>query len=322
MTRAPGLKFLTGAAVACGLAVVSAPALAGGFPERGLEFVAGYGPGGGHDTMLRSMAMILAEQGLIDVSINVVNKEGGSSAVAMGYLNGRAGNGHYLMSITSSHITTPLNTDLPLNYTSFTPIARLGIDPELLVVNPKGGYATLADIMAADKVFNVGGTAFGSIEHIVAIQFGKTSGKQVNYIPFQGDGEVVAALLSNQIDFAITNPGPVADFIETGDFAALAISTDERVASMPDIPTFKEQGLDISLSLYRGVTAPADISDEAKAYLIDLMTRLNDNDAWRTKYLEPNSVVPSLLTGAEFEAYLAATEAVYRETLTELGLIK
>lgn len=319
MTILSKIKHITVAAALAAAATTSA--VAEGFPERGIEFVAGYGPGGGHDTMLRSMALVIADQGLMDVPINVVNQDGGGSAVAMGYFNRKSGDAHYLMSITSSHITTPLKTDLPLNYASFTPIARLGIDPELMVVNPNSEFGSLEAIMASDKMFNVGGTGTGSIEHIAAIQFGKLSGVSVNYIPFQGDGEVVAALLSNQVDFVMTNPGPVSDFLKTGQFEAVAITTVERMDSLPNIPTFKEQGLDITLALYRGVTAPADISDEAKAYLIDLMTRLNDNDAWRTQYLEPNSVVPSLLVGEAFEAYLAETEEVYRETLLELGLI-
>ena len=113
----------------------------------------------------------------------------------------------------------------------------------------------------------------------------------------------------------------LADFLETGQLAALAISTTERLPNLPDIPTFVEQDIDITLSLYRGVTAPADISDEEKAYLVGLMTALSENQAWQEQYLEPNSVVPGLLTGDEFEAYLASTEEVYRETLTDLGLI-
>ena len=292
------------------------------FPEPGLEFVAGYKPGGGHDTMLRLMAKVLKEEGIIKVPITVTNKPGGSSAVSMGYLNGKEGNGHYLMSITSSHITTPLKSNIGLDYSSFTPIARLGVDPELLVINAAGPYKTMDDILKQDKVFNVGGTGSGSIEHIVAIQFAKKTGKKVNYIPYQGDGEVVAALLSNQLDFTITNPGPVADFIKTGKFKALAISTDERIEGMPSLPTFKEQGIDISLSLYRGVTAPADISDEAKAYLINKMKELNRNPQWNAQYLVPNSVVPGLLIGDDFTAYLEATEKVYRETMTELRIIK
>lgn len=303
-------------------AAMVTPVVAQEFPERGIEFVAGYGPGGGHDTMLRSMAKILQEEGIVDTPINVVNKPGGSSAVAMGYLNSRSGDGHYLMSVTSSHITTPLTSNLGLEYSDFTPIARLGIDPELLVVNASGPYKSMDDLLAADKILNVGGTATGSIEHIVAIQFQKQTGKEVNFVPFQGDGDVVAALLSNQLDFIVTNPGTARDFIENGNFNALAISTDERIEALPDVPTFKEQGIDITLSLYRGVTAPADISDEAKSYLIEKMTKLNESAAWKSGYLDPNSVVEGFITGEEFEAYLEETQAIYRETLTELGIIK
>lgn len=309
-------------AITAVVALQSAPLKAEDFPARPLELVAGYGPGGGHDTMLRAMAKVLQEEEIVEVPINVVNKPGGSSAVAMGYLNGRSGDGHYLMSVTSSHITTPLTSNIGLDYRNFTPIARLGIDPELLVVNAAGPYESIDDLLNADKVLNVGGTSTGGIEHIVAIQFQKKTGKELNFVPFQGDGEVVAALLSNQLDFVVTNPGAARDFIEAGRFKALAISTEERIKALPDIPTFREQDIDITLSIYRGVTAPADISEEAKAYLIAKMTELNESGAWQTGYLEPNSVVEGFLTGEDFEAYLAKTEAVYRETLTELGIIE
>ena len=301
----------------------SAPlAAAQTFPERRMEFVAGYGPGGGHDTMMRTMARVIEEEGLLDVPINVVNKEGGSSAVAMGYLNGRTGDPHYLMSITSSHIATPLTTNLGLDYADFTPIARIGIDPELLVVNASGPYASLDALREAGETLNVGGTATGSIEHIVTLQLADATGMDLNFIPFQGDGEVVTALLSNQIDLAITNPGPVADYLENGTFAALAISTEERIDDLPDVPTFTEQGVDITISLFRGVTAPPDISEEDRAALIDLTTRLFESDAWRTAYVEPNAVVPLVVSGDAFAAYLAQTEAAYRETLGELGLLQ
>ena len=141
------LKFLKTAAVfSAFLAAASLPVKAADFPTRGIEFVAGYGPGGGHDTMLRSMAKIIRETKLVDASINVVNKPGGAGATSLGYLNSHKGDGHYLMSATSSFITTPLTADVGLNYKDFTPIARLGIDPTLLVVPSSSDFKTLDDI--------------------------------------------------------------------------------------------------------------------------------------------------------------------------------
>ncbi|WP_349538625.1 tripartite tricarboxylate transporter substrate binding protein [Sagittula sp. NFXS13] len=306
---------------AVGLSLLGTSALAQAFPDRPLEFVAGYGPGGGHDTMLRTMARLMSQEDITDVPINVVNKEGGSSAVAMGYLNAREGNPYYLMSITSSHIATPLTSNIGLDYSSFTPIARIGIDPELLVVNTSKGYETLDDLKAEDRMLNVGGTAAGSIEHIVTMQLAEKTGMELNFIPFQGDGEVVTALLSNQIDFAIANPGPVGDYLSNDTFKALAISTEERIDNLPDVPTFAEQGVDITISLFRGLTAAPDISDEDRDALIAMVTELFETEAWQKEYIEPNAVVPLVVTGQAFADYLGETEAVYRETLTDLGMI-
>lgn len=304
-----------------GIAALATSLAAQEFPERTIEFVAGYGPGGGHDTMLRTMARLIEEQDLIDTPINVVNKEGGSSAVAMGYLNAREGDPHYLMSITSSHIATPLTSNIGLDYSSFTPIARLGIDPELLVVNANSDFDTLEQLIQAEDTLNVGGTATGSIEHIVTMQLAKDTDVDLNFIPFQGDGEVVAALLSNQIDLSITNPGPVADYLENDQFRALAISTEERIDNLPDVPTFTEQGVDITISLFRGLTAAPGISEEARAALTDMVTTLFETEAWQEEYIEPNSVVPLVITGDEFANYLGETEKVYRETLGELDML-
>ncbi|MGP9680207.1 Bug family tripartite tricarboxylate transporter substrate binding protein [Halomonas sp. AOP27-A1-41] len=291
------------------------------FPERPLEFIAGYGPGGGHDTMMRTMARLIEQEDIIDVPINVVNKDGGNSAVAIGYLNAREGDPHYLMAITSSHISTPLSTNIGLDYSDFTPIARLGIDPELLVVNAQSDINSLDELQQSEEMLNVGGTATGSIEHIVTMQLAEATGLNLNFIPFQGDGEVVTALLSNQIDFAITNPGAVTDYLNSEKFKAIAISTEERIDSLPDVPTFVEQGVDITISLFRGVTAPPGISDAEREALTDIVTNLLESEAWQKEYVEPNAIVPLVITGEEFADYLGETETVYRKVLSELDML-
>lgn len=303
-------------------ATIGFGASAADFPSRGLEFIACYSPGGGHDILMRTMAKIIQQEKIVDASINVVNKPGGAGAVALGYLNGHKGDGHYLMATTSSFITTPLTSNVGLNYKNFTPIARLGIDPELVLVNAKSDYKSIKDLAAADKVLNVGGTGKGSIENIAAIQMSKAFGKKLNYVPFQSDGEVVAALLSNQIDFMVSNPGSSVDFIKAGKFRALAIATDQRTASMPDIPTFKEQGYDITLAIFRGVAAAADIGDAEKKYLSAMVKKLSESEEWKTGYLAKNKVEPGYLGPDEYAAYLDKMNGIYRSSLTELGIIK
>ena len=304
-----------------------AVAMAGGataaeFPSRGLEFIACYSPGGGHDILMRTMAKIIQKNKIVDASINVVNKPGGAGAVALGYLNGHKSDGHYLMASTSSFITTPLTSNVGLSYKNFTPIARLGIDPELVLVNANSEYQSIKDIAEADKILNVGGTGKGSIEHIAAIQMSKAFGKKLNYVPFQSDGEVVAALLSRQIDFMISNPGSSVDFIKAGKFKALAIATDERTATMPDVPTFKEQGYDISLAIFRGVVAAGEIGEAEKKYLSEMVRKLSESESWKKDYLAKNKVEPGYLGPDEYAVYLEEMNEIYRSSLTELGIIK
>lgn len=311
----------TGLALAMTLGGFSLPAVADEFPERSVEFVAGYGPGGGHDTMLRSMARLIRQLELSDVTISVVNKPGGSGASSMGYLNSHRGDGHYLMAATSSFITTPLSANVGLSYEDFTPIARLGIDPTVLVVAAGSEIDGLDDIQNADKTFNVAGGGAGGIEHIATLMVGDALGAKLNYVPFQGDGEVTTALLSGQVDFAMVNPGAVADFIASGRLKALAITTEERAELFPELPTFAEQGHDVVAYVFRGVVAPADISDEARVWLGDLMARMQATPEWKSEYLDPNAVIPGYLDSEAFAAYLDETNSLYETMLTRLGLI-
>ncbi len=292
------------------------------FPDRTLEFVACYGPGGGHDIMMRTMAKILREDGIISTPINVVNKPGGGGAVGMGYVNKHKGDGHYLMATTSSFITTPLKSDIGLTYKDFTPIARLGFDPEMILVNTSKNFKTLDDVLNSKEVLNVGGSGQGSLEHIMTVQLGKAVNKKLNYIPFQGDGQVVAALMGNQVDMIVSNPGSAVDFIKAGKFKALAISSEKRLELMPDVPTLTELGYPLVLGLFRGVAAPGDISKEAADYYKAALRKMVETPAWKVDYLEKNKVLPAYIEGDEYRKYLDFMNNTYHDTLVEVGILK
>ena len=291
------------------------------FPERSLEFVACYGPGGGHDTMLRTMQKILGDEGIITDSINVVNKPGGSGTIGMAYVSGHEGDGHYLMSATSSFLATPLNTKVAVNYKDFTPIARLGVDPNIILVNSKSEYKTLDDAINSGKIINIGGN-LGSIDHILAMKLQKMTDIKFNFIPFQGDGELVSALLGGQIDMIATNPNTALDYIRADEFRALGISIDERLPALPDVPTLKELGYDISLSVFRGIVAPKNISEEAVKYYSDMAKKLSESEKWKKDYLEKNTIAAGYLNGEDFGKYLDELNGEYESILKELKIIK
>lgn len=298
----------------------SSSGTASSFPERPIELVAAYGPGGGHDIMLRTALKIINEKNLAPgANMNVVNKDGGSGAVGMAYVNGHAGDDYYVMCVTSSFLTTPLSTDTGLTYEDFTPLVCFGLDPEVVVVRGDSGITSMSDLLSAPRT--VGGTGTGSIDNIVVNKLKDTSGADLNYIPYQGDGELVTALLGSQVDAISTNVNSCGDYLSTGDFVALGIATGERNSQLPDIPTMKEQGYAIELGVFRGVAGPANMSEEAKAYYIDLFTRLSETDAWENDYLIPNGVQKNLLTGDDFKAYLDTLNTEYETSMREMGLI-
>lgn len=290
------------------------------FPERPVELVACYGPGGGHDIMLRTALKIINEQNLAPgANMNVVNKEGGSGAVGMGYVNGHAGDDYYVMCVTSSFLTTPLSTNTGVTYEDFTPLVCFGLDPEVIVVRGDSGITSMEDLLSGPRT--IGGTGTGSIDNIVVNKLKSVSGADINYIPYQGDGELVTALLGSQVDAISTNVNSCGDYLSTGDFVALGIATKERNEQLPDIPTMKEQGYDIELGVFRGVVAPGNISEEAKNYYIDLFTRLSETDAWENDYLIPNGVQKNVLTGDDFKAYMDTLNTEYETSMKEMGLI-
>ena len=301
--------------------------LAAGCSEKAetYEFVACYGPGGGHDTMLRAMQKVIQDNELTTDVINVVNKEGGSGAVGMGYTKTKEGDGHYLMSATSSFLTTPLKVDnLDVSYKDFTPIARLAVDPSILIVSKDSPLMSIEEIKAAgsDTLLNVGGTAKASLDNIVALEIGKKLGIEVNYVAFESDAEIVTAVLGGEVDFAVSNPNTCIEYIKNGDFKCYGISTEERVEALPEIPTFVEQGMDITQVLFRGVVAPAGISEEEKQYLTDLVVKMTETEDWQKNYIEANALTPGLLLGDEFVAYLDKMNTSYEGTFRELGIIE
>lgn len=289
-------------------------------PDRPIELVACYGAGGGHDILLRTMQKIIVDEKLSDASFNVVNKDGGSGAIGMAYVNGHAGDPHYLMCTTSSFTTTPLKAGLPYNYTNFTPIALLGLDPSIIVVRTDSGITNLDELLAVADV-SLGGTGVGTVDHIITTKLNAAKNIEINYIPYNGDGEQVTALLGSQVTCICCNYNTVSEYIANGDFVCIATFTPERLTSAPDVATAKEQGYDIEMSLYRGVCAPAGITEAQKQFYIDLMTKVNATEAWHHDYLEANGVEPNFLVGAEFEAYLIEMNEEFTKAMTEAGLI-
>ena len=208
-----------------------------------------------------------------------------------------------------------------------TPIARLTAEYEVIVVPKDSPYKTLQDLVEAFKKdpgsIAWGGGSAGGTDHMLVGLIAQAVGvdpSKINYVPFAGGGEALAAILGGHVTAGVSGYGEFAAQIEAGELRALAISAPERVDGI-DVPTLKEQGVDVELLNWRGVMAPPGISEEQRAALLEVVDRLHASEAWQ-KALEENQWDDVYLAGDDFAAFLEEEVQRVRSVLKEIGLVQ
>jgi putative tricarboxylic transport membrane protein len=294
-------------------------------PDKPVEFLVQAAAGGGSDIFARSMAKVLADEKIVTVPINVVNKPGGSGAVAYSYLNQKKGNPYIIATATGGYITTPVQGQSPVSYKDFTNIAVMCVEDYVGVVRADSPYKSLKDLIAAAKQkpngIRFGGSNPGSSDNIIETRLEKAANVQFNYIPFQSGGEVNAALLGGTVDVASPNPSEAAQLVKAGRLRPIAMFSPERLAQWKDVPTAKEQGFDVTLSQFRGVVAAGGLDKEQSLFWQNAMVKLFQSAGFK-KYLEDNGLRALLIVGTDADKYLAEQTSFYTEIYTELGLLK
>jgi putative tricarboxylic transport membrane protein len=142
---------------------------------------------------------------------------------------------------------------------------------------------------------------------------------QVNYVSYDGGGELLPALLGEKIAFGASGVGEFIDQIDAGQLRVLAVSGAERVDVVPDAPTFGESGIDLEFTNWRGWVAPPEIDDAARSKWLDALTAMHDSQAWKDE-LAKQGWTDSFLTGDDFSAFLTEQDQTVAATLQELGL--
>lgn len=295
------------------------------FPTKPLEFVVHTNPGDGADIFMRTLADALQKEGIIKQPINVVNKVGGSGAVMMGYIAAKAGDPHYLMPAQVSLLTTPMRNNLGVTYKDFTPVALLVTDEMVIVVRNESPFKNMRDLIEAakkqEKAVSQGGGVFGGSDSILGYLIEKAMGVKFNFITFKGGGEAVVALLGGNCDFIAMNPSEVLGQVEAKKMRLLAVAGDKRLDIFPDVPTLKEQGIDVVFQSFRGVAAPKDIPKEALASLEEAMKKACETESWK-KYVKDNALANNYKNSADFSRYLDEQNAMYERVYKEMGVLK
>ena len=300
---------------ACGEA--STGSSGGGFEPKGnVTMIVPFAAGGGSDIAGRATASGLEE--VTGKTITVQNIEGGSGAVGYSEFLGRSGDPNYLLATETAMLALPATQDVEFTYESFTPIMKLGDDYTLIVTKADSPLNTCTDLVEKAKkertVVAISGAT--GLDNITFTLMEKATGAKFDRVPFESGSEVITAALGGQVEAISVNPGEVLGQLESGDLKALCAASEERYEypELKDIPTAKEQGIDVAFAQFRGVIAPGNIPDEAKQYWIDQAKAFAETDAY-TKYIEDNMMQPNTAYGDDFAKYLAENDKELREAI-------
>ena len=323
--RISGIVVGVAAVALFAVAAISASASGSGeSPRTKLTIVAPAAPGGGWDSFAREAQRVMRNNNIAG-GIQVVNVPGASGTIGLGQV-AEMGDRHDVLMVTGGvMIGGILINNSSVDLGDVTPIARLADDFNVLVVPGDSPYETLddfAEALAADP----GGTAIaggslGGIDHLLDGMLAgavEVDPSDVNYIAYPGGGEVVTSILSHTAQAGLSGYNEFRDQIESGNLRALAVSAPEPVQGI-DVPTFVEQGYDVSMANWRGYVAPPGISDEVYDELVAMITEMHDTADWRDALARYNWV-DSFMVGEEFDEFIRSETERTEQIMKELGL--
>ena len=301
----------------------SAPAQSG--PITGLRFMVPNTAGSGYDTTARAVAKVMDD---VEVTRNVevFNLAGAGGTVGLARTVSEKGNGKLLMMMGLGVVGAQYTNKSQAKLDQTTPIAKLIEESGAIVVAKNSPYKTITELVDAwkadpKKLAVGGGSVPGGPDHLLPMQLAQTVGikpTEVNFISYDGGGDLLPAVLGGKVAFAASGVGEFLDQVEAGEVRVLAVSGPERMDTV-DAPTLKESGIDLEFTNWRGVVAPPEISEADKAALVDAVAKMHASEDWQA-VLKKNGWADAYLEEAEFTTYLREQSDRVEGVLTELGL--
>lgn len=270
-----------------------------GFPSEAVEVVTHSGAGGGTDMTARNMMSSVSP--VLETDMVVVNRPGGSGAVAMNYTNDRPADGHTVLVYTSSHAVTQAKNGAS-DAEGFIPIARGTNDPQILFTRCEDFDDAQGFLDAQqDDSLDYGVTHVYNIDGISAFLFADAAGIQPpDIISFEGGGDLITNLVGGNVDVAVLNYGEAASQVEAGNACAMVVMGDQRLATLPDTPTTTDLDIDADYATVRGFVVTEGTPDEVVEQLRSAFMEGMQSEQYM-KFLEGQGLDESSI--AESEAW-------------------
>lgn len=291
------------------------------FPKRKpIEITVLFPAGSSADVTARMLADGMSKA--LDQRVLVIDKPGAGGAIGYKYVASQKPDGYALVWNSNSISTTYHSGQLEFNYRSFDPVARVLVESPVIAVKADARWKTLADLVADAKAhpkqISVGHSGVGSHTHLVLAALEKTAGIEVNEIPF-GASQVVPSLMGGHVDVVVQLPGALAGQVKSGQIRLLAALTPARDPGLPNVPTAREQGVDVALEAWRGIAVPAGTPKPVIAALEDAIRKTVESPEF-AKESETLNVRPAFLPAAKFGALISREDFELAETMRAIGI--
>ncbi|MFN3525390.1 MAG: Bug family tripartite tricarboxylate transporter substrate binding protein [Paracoccus sp. (in: a-proteobacteria)] len=319
------MKKWTRAAVAALTMSVATPALSA-------ECIAPANPGGGWDFTCRQIGRIMTELGLVPNMVQVTNLAGAGGGVAYTQVVSKRGSDPDVFVAASSATTTRLAQNAFAGATADQVrwVGSIGGDPGVIVVAQNSPFQSLTDLVDAVKadpssVAFAGGSAVGGFDHLKVLMTMDKAGfgdaRAIKYIGLDGGADAITQTVGGFAQAMTGDLSEITGFIRSGDVRPIAVLSEERVTGFDDVPTAKEQGVDIVAMNWRGVYVPKDISDEDYQKWVDMLRQVGESEQWQSVMAE-NGLESYAIFGEEFETFVNDNIAEVQDISREIGLIQ
>ena len=296
------------------------------FAAANLKMMIPANPGGGWDGTGRALGKAMQDAG-VATTVTYENKGGAAGALGLAqFYNASKGDPNALMVMGAVMLGGMITSKPPVALSQITPVARLTTEYGVFVLPENSPFKTMKDVVEQMKKdpgsVKWGGGSRGSTEHVAAAMIAREVGvdaSKINYVPFRGGGEAVAAILGGNVTVGGSGYSEFAQYITSGKMRPIGITSGTRVKGI-NIPTLKEQGINVEIGNWRGVYGAAGITAEQRKALTDMIVKATKSKAW-AEALESNKWTPALLAGPEFEAFVDNDFAALRATMVKAGMV-
>lgn len=294
------------------------------WPAGPVTFVVGYAAGGSTDINARELGNVMTP--VIGQQIIIDNKGGAAGSIGLRAVANAKPDGNTLfVAVGTNVIINPhVQKGMINTITSLAPICQVTDYQYVLVVGNKVPANNAAELVAMAKkapdTLTFSSSGVGGNNHLAGALFAKAAGIQMTHVPYKGTGPAVADVISGQITMNFSSLPPAVSQVKGGNLKALAVTGEKRIKSMPDVPTLKEQGIDVVVTSWQGLFAPAKTPDAILDKIEKATKEAMKNPKWDEALARDGLEQPPERTRAEFTKFVADEHAFWGKTLKELKI--